>query len=72
MFRAIHDSDISWQEGSTSVLKLPEGVRVKIFSNDPAMGRIDMKVKFTPGCWKMGKPPISAMIMRLFIKCSSP
>ena len=48
-FRAIHDDEISWQEGSKSYLKLPEGVQVKIFARDDAMGRIDMKVKFPPG-----------------------
>jgi len=48
-FRAIHDDEIPWQEGSKSVLKLPEGVQVKIFAHDKAMGRIDMKVKFPPG-----------------------
>jgi hypothetical protein len=48
-FRAIHDDEILWQEGSQSYLKLPEGVQVKIFARDDAMGRIDMKVKFSPG-----------------------
>ena len=48
-FRAIHDDEIPWQEGSKSVLKLPDGVQVKIFAHDKAMGRIDMKVKFPPG-----------------------
>lgn len=48
-FRAIHDHEIPWQEGSKSYLKLPEGVQVKIFAHDEAMGRIDMKVKFPPG-----------------------
>ena len=48
-FRAIHDDEIPWQEGSKSVLKLPDGVQVKIFARDDAMGRIDMKVKFPPG-----------------------
>ena len=48
-FHATYDKEIPWQEGSTSVLKLPEGVQVKIFAHDNAMGRIDMKVKFPPG-----------------------
>jgi len=48
-FRAIHDDEIPWQEGSKSVLKLPDGVQVKIFAHDKAMGRVDMKVKFPPG-----------------------
>jgi hypothetical protein len=48
-FRAIHDDEIPWQDGSKSILKLPEGVQVKIFGHDEAMGRIDMKVKFPPG-----------------------
>ena len=48
-FRAIHDNEIPWQEGSKSVLTLPDGVQVKIFAHDNAMGRIDMKVKFPPG-----------------------
>lgn len=48
-FRAIHDSEIPWQEGSKSVLTLPDGVQVKILNHDRAMGRIDMKIKFPPG-----------------------
>ena len=48
-FHAIYDKDIPWQEGAKSVLTLPEGVQVKIFAHDKAMGRIDMKVKFPPG-----------------------
>src|SRR5262249_39484012 len=48
-FRAIHDNEIPWQEGSKSNLTLPAGVQVKIFAHDKAMGRIDMKVKFPPG-----------------------
>ena len=48
-FRAIHDDEIPWQEGSKSVLKLPDGLQVKIFAHDKAMGRVDMKVKFPPG-----------------------
>ena len=48
-FRAIYDNEIPWQEGSKSVLKLPDGVQVKIFAHDKAMGRVDMKVKFPPG-----------------------
>ena len=35
-FRAIHDNEIPWQEGSKSVLKLPDGVQVKIFAHDKA------------------------------------
>ena len=48
-FHAIYDKEIPWQEGSKSVLKLPDGVQVKIFAHDKAMGRVDMKVKFPPG-----------------------
>src|SRR5476651_2256986 len=48
-FHAIHDDEIPWQEGSKSVLKLPDGVQVKIFAHDKAMARVDMKVKFPPG-----------------------
>jgi len=48
-FHAIFDKDVPWQEGSKTVLTLPEGVEVKIFAHDKAMGRIDMKVKFPPG-----------------------
>ena len=48
-FHAIHDHEIPWQEGSKSVLKLLDGVRVKIFAHDKAMGRIDMKVNFPAG-----------------------
>ncbi len=48
-FRAINDKGIPWQEGSKSILKLPDGVQIKVFAHDEAMGRVDMKVKFPPG-----------------------
>ena len=34
VFRAIHDDEIPWQEGSKSYLKLPGGVQVKILAQD--------------------------------------
>ena len=49
-FRALHDRQVKWQEGAAiKLLTLPRGVKVKIFSHDPVMGRIDMKVKFPRG-----------------------
>lgn len=49
-FKALHDKEIKWEEGSANkLLTLPKGVKVKIFNHDPAMQRIDMKVKFPPG-----------------------
>jgi len=49
-FRAIHDHEKEWQDGSTvDMLNLPAGVQVKVFAHDAAMGRTDMKVRFPPG-----------------------
>ena len=49
-FKAIHDRDVPWEEGvANELLTLPKGVQVKVFAHDPAMKRIDMKVKFPPG-----------------------
>ena len=49
-FRAIHDDEIPWQDGlENNLLTLPKGVQVKVFAHDPAMKRVDMKVKFPPG-----------------------
>ncbi len=49
-FRAIYDRDIPWQDGAdNNLLSLPAGIQVKVLNFDPAMGRIDMKVKFPPG-----------------------
>lgn len=48
-FKALHDDEVEWEDGAKSILTLPEGVQVKIFNHDPAMGRTDMKVKFPPG-----------------------
>lgn len=49
-FRATYDKDVPWQtQGVEELLTLPKGVKVKIFAYDPAMKRIDMKVKFPPG-----------------------
>ena len=49
-FRAIHDHEIPWQDGlDNNLLTLPRGVQVKVFAQDPAMKRVDMKVKFPPG-----------------------
>jgi hypothetical protein len=45
-FRAIYDKDIPWQDGAeNNLLALPAGIQVKVLNHDPAMGRIDMKVK---------------------------
>ncbi len=49
-FRAVYDREVKWEEGSaTRLLALPKGLKVKIFGHDPAMQRIDMKVKFPRG-----------------------
>ena len=49
-FKAIYDQDIPWEDGAdNNILTLPKGVKVKIFSKDDAMKRVDMKVKFPPG-----------------------
>ena len=49
-FKAIYDRDVPWEEGvANELLTLPKGVQVKVFAHDPAMKRIDMKVKFPPG-----------------------
>ena len=49
-FKAIYDRDIEWEESAAiTLLTLPKGVMVKVFAHDPAMNRIDMKVKFPPG-----------------------
>lgn len=49
-FKAIHDRDVPWTEGlANELLTLPKGVQVKVLAHDPAMKRVDMKVKFPPG-----------------------
>ncbi len=49
-FKAIHDYEIEWQDrAAADLLALPDGVQVKILAHDPAMNRMDMKVKFPPG-----------------------
>ncbi len=49
-FQAIHDAEKEWTQGAANeLLTLPQGVQVKVFAWDRAMGRIDMKVKFPPG-----------------------
>ncbi len=49
-FKAVHDYEIEWEDhAAADLLTLPDGVQVKIFAHDPAMNRIDMKVKFPPG-----------------------
>lgn len=49
-FKAIYDRDVPWTEGlATELLTLPKGVQVKVLAHDPAMKRVDMKVKFPPG-----------------------
>jgi hypothetical protein len=49
-FKAIYDRDLPWEEGAANeLLTLPKGVQVKVFARDPAMKRIDMKVRFPPG-----------------------
>jgi len=49
-FKAIHDRDIPWVDGlDNDLLTLPKGIQVKVFAQDEAMKRVDMKVKFPPG-----------------------
>ena len=49
-FKAIYDRDIAWDEGTANeLMSLPKGVKVKIFSYDPVMKRVDYKVKFPKG-----------------------
>ena len=49
-FKAIHDGEIPWEDGlDNNILTLPAGVQVKVFSQDTAMKRVDMKVKFPAG-----------------------
>jgi len=49
-FKAIYDKDIPWDEGTANkLMTLPKGVKVKIFSYDPVMKRVDYKVKFPKG-----------------------
>lgn len=49
-FVALHDDEAEWENGEdNNLLTLPKGVKVKILNHDPAMGRIDMKVRFPPG-----------------------
>jgi len=49
-FRAIHDHEVEWEDGlDNNILTLPKGVQVKVFAQDIAMKRVDMKVKFPPG-----------------------
>lgn len=49
-FRATYDKDVKWQTGTANeLLTLPPGIQVKIFSYDPVMKRVDMKVKFPKG-----------------------
>jgi hypothetical protein len=50
-FVALHDDEVPWTSGpdANELLKLPDGVEVKIFAYDPVMKRVDMKVRFPPG-----------------------
>ncbi len=49
-FKALHDDEVEWQEDlANELLTLPKGVQVKVFSHDPVMRRMDIKVKFPPG-----------------------
>ncbi len=47
-FIGIHTDEMQWRD-DTDLLTLPEGVQVKVLSNDPETGRIDMLVRFPPG-----------------------
>jgi hypothetical protein len=49
-FKAIHDHEVEWESDDVrGLLKLPPGVKIKVFNYDPVMKRIDMKQQFPPG-----------------------
>ena len=49
-FKAIHDEEIPWEDGlDNNLLTLPPGIQVKVFAQDEAMKRVDMKVRFPAG-----------------------
>ena len=49
-FRAVYDKEVPWEDGAdNNILTLPKGIKVKIFAQDEAMKRVDMKVKFPAG-----------------------
>lgn len=49
-FKAIHDHEVEWQDAEDNdILTLPKGLKIKILNHDPAMSRIDMKVRFPAG-----------------------
>jgi hypothetical protein len=49
-FKAIHDREVEWESDDVrGLLKLPPGVKVKVLNFDPAMKRIDMKLRFPAG-----------------------
>ncbi len=47
-FVAKYTKELEWQD-DTELLRLPEGVQVKILSEDRDLDRIDMLVRFPPG-----------------------
>jgi len=49
-FKAIYDGDVAWDEDTANeLLTLPKGLKVKIFSYDPVMKRVDFKLRFPKG-----------------------
>jgi len=44
----LETEELEWKEGA-SLLKLPQGVKIKILSQDKPSGRMDMLVSFPPG-----------------------
>lgn len=49
-FHAMYDKNVKWNEkAAREILKLPKGVKVKIFTHDPVLKRIDLKVQFPKG-----------------------
>ena len=46
--RRVHRWDLAWEDDA-SVLKLGQGVQVKVFHHDPQAQQTDMLVKFPPG-----------------------
>ena len=44
----LNSAELEWQDG-TDLLQLPQGVKIKVLSQDPFTGRMDMLASFPPG-----------------------
>lgn len=47
-FIAIHTKELEWQD-DTTLFRLPQGVKVKVLSEDREMGRMDLLITFPSG-----------------------